>query len=159
MGSDLLSESPSLNQLDKTLTQPSPQAFSARSFLDSTISCDVTETSRKQRIKRELLGTRLTLTQALKKTGKLMLAVNNLVSVQLIALFSVVSMSWRHSSFSLQKKTTTTITAHIPVQKKCRKCFTDVKSAFPSLFTAYLLTRQTCSSQIVYASVLQPHQR
>ena len=28
-----------------------------------------------------------------------------------------MSMSWRHSSFSLQKKTTTT-TTHIPVQKK-----------------------------------------
>ena len=52
---------------DKTLTQPSPQAFSARSFLDSTISCDVTETSRGQRIKKERLGTRLTLTQALTK--------------------------------------------------------------------------------------------
>ena len=47
--------------------QPSPQAFSARSFLDSTMSCDVTErfspalsqTSRGQRIKRERLGTRL----------------------------------------------------------------------------------------------------
>ena len=51
---------------------PSPQAFSARSFLDSTMSCDVTEilaenavlspalsqTSRGQRIKRERLGTR-----------------------------------------------------------------------------------------------------
>ena len=52
---------------DKTLTQPSPQAFSARSFLDSTISCDVTQSSRGQRIKRERLGTRLTLTQALTK--------------------------------------------------------------------------------------------
>ena len=47
--------------------QPSPQAFSARSFLDCTVSCDVTErfspalsqTSRGQRIKRERLGTRL----------------------------------------------------------------------------------------------------
>ena len=47
--------------------QPSPQAFSARSFLDSTMSCDVTErfspalsqTSRGQQIKRERLGTRL----------------------------------------------------------------------------------------------------
>ena len=47
--------------------QPSPHAFSARSFLDSTMSCDVTEryspalsqTSRGQRIKRERLGTRL----------------------------------------------------------------------------------------------------
>ena len=47
--------------------QPSPQAFSARSFLDSTMSCDVTErfspalsqTSRGQRIKRERLETRL----------------------------------------------------------------------------------------------------
>ena len=51
---------------------PSPRAFSARSFLDSTMSCDVTEilaenavlspalsqTSRGQRIKRERLGTR-----------------------------------------------------------------------------------------------------
>ena len=47
--------------------QPSPQAFSVRSFLDSTMSCDVTEryspalsqTSRGQRIKTERLGTRL----------------------------------------------------------------------------------------------------
>jgi len=47
--------------------QPTPQAFSARSFLDSTMSCDVNErcspafsqTSRGQRIKRERLGTRL----------------------------------------------------------------------------------------------------
>ena len=47
--------------------QPSPQAFSARSFLYSTISCDVndrcspalSQTSRGQRIKRERLGTRL----------------------------------------------------------------------------------------------------
>ena len=47
--------------------QPSPQAFSARSFLDSTMSCDVNErcspalaqTSRGQQIKRERLGTRL----------------------------------------------------------------------------------------------------
>ena len=54
---------------------PSPQAFSAWSFLDSTMSCDVTEieilaqnaflssalfqTSRGQRIKRQRLGTRL----------------------------------------------------------------------------------------------------
>ena len=60
---------------DETLTQPSPQAFSARSFLDSTISCDVTETSRGQRINRERLGTRLTITQALAKSGKIMLAV------------------------------------------------------------------------------------
>ena len=52
---------------DKTITQPSPQAFSARSFLDSTISCDVTENSRGQRIKRERLGTRLALIQALAK--------------------------------------------------------------------------------------------
>ena len=51
---------------------PSPRAFSARSFLDSTMSCDVTEilaenavlspalsqTSRGQRINRERLGTR-----------------------------------------------------------------------------------------------------
>ena len=60
------------------LTQPSPQAFSARSILDSTVSCDVTErytprytpvlspalsqTSRGQRGKRERLGTRLVLT-------------------------------------------------------------------------------------------------
>ena len=51
-------------------TQRSPQAFSARSFLDSTMSCDVTEryspalsqTSRGQRIKRERLGTRLLFT-------------------------------------------------------------------------------------------------
>ena len=46
-----------------TFGQPSPQAFSARSFLDSTKSCDVTErysqTSRGQRIKRERLGNRL----------------------------------------------------------------------------------------------------
>ena len=64
-----------------------------------------------------------------------MLAVNDLVSVQLIALFRRVSMSWRYSSFSLQKKkTTTTTTTHIPVQKKkCRKCFTGVKPAFPLL--------------------------
>ena len=64
------------------LSQPSPQAFSAGSFLDSTMSCDVTErysprisgrknvmsmcrvsktlkTSRGQRSKRERLGTRL----------------------------------------------------------------------------------------------------
>ena len=44
-------------------SQPSPQAFSARSFLDSTMSCDVTErhssSSRGQRIKKEYLGTRL----------------------------------------------------------------------------------------------------
>ena len=44
-------------------SQPSPQAFSARSFLDSTMSCDVTEryssSSRGQRIKRKCLGTRL----------------------------------------------------------------------------------------------------
>ena len=51
--------------------QPSPQAFSARLILDSTVSCDVTErytprtlaalsqTSRGQRGKRERLGTRL----------------------------------------------------------------------------------------------------
>ena len=47
--------------------QPSPQAFSVRSFLDSTKSCDVTERyspalsqiSRGQRIKTERLGTRL----------------------------------------------------------------------------------------------------
>ena len=47
--------------------QPSPQTFSARSFLNSTMSCDVTDryspalsqTSRGQRIKRERLGTRL----------------------------------------------------------------------------------------------------
>ena len=50
--------------------QPSSQAFSARSFLDSTMSCDVTErysprtrslslTSRWQSIKRERLGSRL----------------------------------------------------------------------------------------------------
>ena len=52
--------------------QPSPQAFSARSILDSTVSCDVTEryspgtlspalsqTSRGQRGKRKRLGTRL----------------------------------------------------------------------------------------------------
>ena len=52
-----------------TLFQPSPQAFSARSILDSTMSCDVTgrysptlsQTSRGQRVKRERLGTRLTL--------------------------------------------------------------------------------------------------
>ena len=37
-------------------THPSPQAFSARSILDSTVSCDVTE---RQRVKRERLGTRL----------------------------------------------------------------------------------------------------
>ena len=61
------------------LSQPSPQAFSAWSFLDSTMICDVTEryaprtsgrknvmsmrrvskTSRGQRSKRERLGTRL----------------------------------------------------------------------------------------------------
>ena len=54
-------------------SQPSPQAFSARSILDSTVSCDVTgryspsaenspalsQTSRGQRVKRERLGTRL----------------------------------------------------------------------------------------------------
>ena len=42
--------------------QPSPQAFSARSILDSTVSCDVTERYtplRGQRGKRERLGTRL----------------------------------------------------------------------------------------------------
>ena len=45
--------------------QPSPQAFSARSFLDSTMGCDVrywpalSHTSHGQRIKRERLGTRL----------------------------------------------------------------------------------------------------
>ena len=52
--------------------QPSPQAFSARSILNSTVSCDVTEryslgtlspalsqTSRGQRGKRKRLGTRL----------------------------------------------------------------------------------------------------
>ena len=43
--------------------QPSPQAFSVRSFLDSSMSCDVSErysqTSRGQRIKRERLGNRL----------------------------------------------------------------------------------------------------
>ena len=61
----------------KEVMQPSPQAFSARSFLDSTMSCDVTDryapriaenavlspalsqTSRRQRIKREHRGTRL----------------------------------------------------------------------------------------------------
>ena len=49
------------------LGQPSPQAFWTRSFLDSTMSCDVTkryslaltQASRGQRIKRERLGTRL----------------------------------------------------------------------------------------------------
>ena len=48
---------------NKLNSQPSPQAFSARSFLDSTMSCDVTEryssSSRGQRIKKEYLGTRL----------------------------------------------------------------------------------------------------
>ena len=49
--------------------QPSPQAFSARSFLDSTMSCDVTErysplsprlsADNGSREKRERLGTRL----------------------------------------------------------------------------------------------------
>ena len=43
--------------------RPSPWAFSTRSILDSTVSCDVTErysqTSRGQRVKREPLGTRL----------------------------------------------------------------------------------------------------
>ena len=51
------------------LVQPSPEAFSARSIMDSTVSCDVTEryspalsqTSRGQRVKRERLGTRLLL--------------------------------------------------------------------------------------------------
>ena len=43
------------------LPQPSPKAFSARSILDCTVSCDVTETSRGQRGKRERLGTRLLL--------------------------------------------------------------------------------------------------
>ena len=49
------------------ISQPSPSAYSARSNLDSTVNCDVTErdwptlsqTSRGQRDKRELLGTRL----------------------------------------------------------------------------------------------------
>ena len=48
-------------------SQPSLRAFSARSILDSTVSCDVTEryllalsqTSRGQRVKRERPGTRL----------------------------------------------------------------------------------------------------
>ena len=50
-----------------SLPQPSLQAFLARSFLDSTMSCDVTErfssalsqTLRGEQIKRERLGTRL----------------------------------------------------------------------------------------------------
>ena len=33
------------SQKKKSPTQPSPQAFSARSILDSTVSCDVTERS------------------------------------------------------------------------------------------------------------------
>ena len=83
---------------------------------------------------------------------------NDLVSVQiLIALFSVMSMSWRHSSFSLQKKQQQQPPIFL-FQKKFWKCFTDVKSALPSLITAYHLTHQTCSSQIVYASVQQPYQ-
>ena len=52
---------------NKLNSQPSPQAFSARSFLDSTMSCDVTEryssalsqTLHGEQIKRERLGTRL----------------------------------------------------------------------------------------------------
>ena len=41
--------------------QPSPQAFSARSNLEPTVSCDVTpsQTSRGQRGRRERLGSRL----------------------------------------------------------------------------------------------------
>ena len=54
--------------LRNTHLQPSPLAFSARSILDSTVSCDVNEryspalfeTSRGQQGKRERLGTRLT---------------------------------------------------------------------------------------------------
>ena len=68
-------------------------------------------------------------------------------------------MSWRHSSFSLQKKTTTTTTTttHIPVQKKCQICFTDVKSAFPllsQLITSHIkgvlrrLSTHPCSNRI-----------
>ena len=48
-----------------------------------------------------------------------------------------MSMSWRHLSFSLPKKQ-----KQPPIflfkKKKGRKCFTDVKSAFPSLITAYI---------------------
>ena len=58
---------PSENTLRILFSQPSPKAFSARSILDSTESCDVAErhspalsqTSGGQRGKRERLGTRL----------------------------------------------------------------------------------------------------
>ena len=64
---NFFSLSNSLYQFFLGHSQPSAQAFSAWSFLDSTTSCDVTEryspalsqTSRGQRIKRERLGTKL----------------------------------------------------------------------------------------------------
>ena len=55
---------------------------------------------------------------------------------------------------SPKKKTTTTITTHIPVQKKCRKSFTDVKSAFSQLITSHIqrvlhrLSTHPCCSRI-----------
>ena len=73
-------------------------------------------------------------------------------SVQIIALFSAVSLTWRHSSFSLQKMNNNNNHPHnCCSKKKFRKDFTDVKSALPSLITAYHLTHQT----LVFADCLR----
>ena len=42
-------------------------------------------------------------------------------------------MSWRHSSFSLHKKKKQQQPPTFLFEEKCRKCFTDVNSAFPLL--------------------------
>lgn len=65
-------------------------------------------------------------------------------------LFSAVSLTWRHSSFSLQKMNNNH-PHNCCSNKKFRKVFTDVKSALPSLITAYHLTHQT----LVFADCLR----
>ena len=67
-------------------------------------------------------------------------------------------MSWRHSSFSLQKKKQQQQQQPIFLfKKKCQICFTDVKSAFPllsQLITSHIkrvlrrLSTHPCSNRI-----------
>ena len=64
-------------------------------------------------------------------------------------------MSWRHSSFSLQKKNNNN--PYSCSKKKCQKCFTDVRSAFAllsQLITSHIkrvlrtLSTHPCSNRI-----------
>ena len=66
-------------------------------------------------------------------------------------------MSWRHSSFSLQKKKQQQQQPIFLFKKKCQICFTDVKSAFAllsQLITSHIkrvlrtLSTDPCSNRI-----------